>query len=55
MPVPSFMPSDDTRRALLQDAESDVGHVRRTVKSVWSGFIDFALRDNVLEVATGLV
>ncbi|KAF8198459.1 ion channel [Pholiota molesta] len=49
------MPSDDTRRALLQDAESDVGHIRRTVKSAWSGFIDFALRDNVLEVATGLV
>lgn len=47
-----FRPSDDTRRTLLQDAESDVS---RTVKSVWSGFLDFALRDNVLEVAAGLM
>lgn len=34
-----------------EEAELTVGRV----KSAWQGFKDFALRDNVLEVATGLV
>lgn len=42
----------DPRAALLLETESNV---RRRVKSVWSGFTDFALRDNVLEVAVGLM
>ena len=42
----------DPRVALLQETESNV---QRKVKSVWSGFTDFALRDNVLEVAVGLM
>ncbi len=41
----------DPRVALLE-TESNV---QRKVKSVWSGFTDFALRDNVLEVAVGLM
>ncbi|KAF8960467.1 ion channel [Flammula alnicola] len=43
--------SDDARAALLH-TESNI---KRTVKSAWSGFTDFALRDNVLEVAVGLI
>jgi large conductance mechanosensitive channel len=42
---------DDTGEALLR-AEQDA---QKTVKSLWEGFQDFALRDNVLEVATGLM
>jgi len=42
---------DDTGEALLR-AEQDA---QKTVKSLWEGFQDFALRDNVLEVATGLI
>lgn len=29
--------------------------ISRQVKGIWSGFLDFALRDNVLEVAVGLM
>ena len=29
--------------------------ITRKVRSVWTGFVDFALRDNVLEVAVGLM
>jgi len=42
---------DDTREALLSGPKS----VINTARSVWTGFQDFALRDNVLEVAVGLM
>ncbi|KDQ59938.1 hypothetical protein JAAARDRAFT_77827 [Jaapia argillacea MUCL 33604] len=42
---------DETRVALLGAQHS----VSRKVKGAWSGFLDFALRDNVLEVAVGLI
>ena len=42
---------DDTRQALLHDAEE----ARTRVRRFWDGFTDFALRDNVLEVAVGLM
>ncbi|KDR75563.1 hypothetical protein GALMADRAFT_268127 [Galerina marginata CBS 339.88] len=29
--------------------------VKRTFRSAWTGFVQFALRDNVLEVAVGLI
>lgn len=48
----SFRPSlDGAGESLLHAGES----VTRKAKSVWDGFSDFALRDNVLEVATGLM
>lgn len=37
---------------LLLAVEEDIG---KTVQSVWTGFSRFALRDNVLEVAVGLM
>lgn len=41
----------DDGEALLQ-----AGHeAGRRVKRTWDGFVDFALRDNVLEVAVGLM
>jgi len=41
----------ETRTPLL-NAE----HVfQKKVKNAWAGFVDFALRDNVLEVAIGLM
>lgn len=43
--------ADDAREALLRTEQTFV----RKVNSAWSGFIDFALRDNVLEVAVGLM
>jgi len=36
----------------LTDAETAV---HRGVRSIWMGFVEFALRDNVLEVAVGLI
>ncbi|KAI0667629.1 ion channel [Trametes maxima] len=42
---------DDARQGLLESG----GSVVRKAQSVWSGFIDFAARDNVLEVAVGLM
>lgn len=42
---------DGTRESLLHAGEQ----VERRVKHAWAGFTDFALRDNVLEVATGLM
>lgn len=45
----STMPRlDEQTSSLLYGAER---HVRR----VWNGFVDFALRENVLEVALGLM
>ncbi|KAF8157211.1 ion channel [Crassisporium funariophilum] len=43
--------SDDTREAFLH-TESNI---KRRVQTAWTGFIQFALRDNVLEVAVGLI
>ena len=43
--------TSDARTNLLH-AESQI---KRNLKSVWSGFVDFALRENVLEVAVGLM
>lgn len=42
---------DDTGEALLR-AEQDA---HKRVKRAWDGFQEFALRDNVLEVAVGLI
>ncbi|EPQ59962.1 ion channel [Gloeophyllum trabeum ATCC 11539] len=42
---------DDTREALLHGERT----VAKRVRSVWNGFTEFALRDNVLEVAVGLM
>ncbi|PPR00623.1 hypothetical protein CVT24_005484 [Panaeolus cyanescens] len=33
----------------------DEARIRSRVRGMWDGFIDFALRDNVLEVAVGLI
>jgi len=42
---------DGSREALLQSGQQ----VHRTVSRAWTDFADFALRDNVLEVAVGLM
>ena len=42
---------DDSREALLGATES----VKTRANSAWEEFKDFALRDNVLEVAIGLM
>jgi len=42
---------DEGSEALLR-AGHDAG---RKVRRAWDGFCDFALRDNVLEVAVGLM
>ena len=42
---------DDTREALLDAGEN----AQKRVHRAWEGFQDFALRDNVLEVAVGLM
>jgi len=48
---------EDNRQA--HDEEQPLLHYSRSaakhVKSTWDGFINFALRDNVLEVAIGLI
>lgn len=47
------MPSDEdgSRESLLNAGQQ----VRRKIGRVWDNFTDFALRDNVLEVAVGLM
>ncbi|KAK1235602.1 hypothetical protein PQX77_001167 [Marasmius sp. AFHP31] len=50
-PRPSRWNSEDARRHLL-NAEHVVSN---RVMGIWSGFVEFALRDNVLEVAVGLI
>ena len=42
---------DESGEALLHAGE-DAG---KRVRKAWDGFVDFALRDNVLEVAVGLM
>lgn len=42
---------DDSGEALLRAEQG----ARRRVRQAWDGFCDFALRDNVLEVAVGLM
>ncbi len=42
---------DDTQESLLRTEEQ--AEVR--VKRFWDGFTDFALRDNILEIAVGLM
>jgi large conductance mechanosensitive channel len=42
----------ETTQQYLRDAELGV---RRRTSSAWSSFSNFALRDNVLEVAVGLM
>jgi len=44
--------SDNDARTNLLHAEDQFA---RKIKTFWSGFLDFALRDNVLEVAFGLM
>ncbi|KAF2792975.1 hypothetical protein K505DRAFT_217488, partial [Melanomma pulvis-pyrius CBS 109.77] len=43
---------DDNTQQILHDAEQGV---RRRTFSAWDSFSNFALRDNVLEVAVGLI
>ncbi|KAJ9604377.1 hypothetical protein H2200_011211 [Cladophialophora chaetospira] len=42
---------DETRQSLLHAEEETEVRVRR----FWDGFTDFALRDNILEIAVGLI
>jgi hypothetical protein len=37
------------------DGDVDFDDLRASVYNFWDGFLDFALRDNVLEVAVGLM
>jgi len=43
---------DESTQQTLRDAELGI---RRTTASAWESFSNFALRDNVLEVAVGLM
>ena len=43
---------DDNTQRYLQDAEQGVRH---HTSRAWDSFTNFALRDNVLEVAVGLM
>lgn len=43
---------DDNTGQLLRDAEQGV---RKKTSGAWDSFSNFALRDNVLEVAVGLM
>ena len=43
---------DENTQQYLQDAEQGV---RRSTSRAWDSFTNFALRDNVLEVAVGLM
>ena len=42
---------EDSEQALLNAGQG----AKERAKSAWDGFSDFALRDNVLEVAVGLM
>ena len=42
---------DDTRQHLLQAGQK----AKTRASRFWNGFADFALQDNVLEVAVGLM
>ena len=42
---------DESREALLDSGQN----AKRGARRVWNGFSEFALRDNVLEVAVGLM
>jgi hypothetical protein len=37
------------------DGDLDFDDVRVSISKTWDSFMDFALRDNVLEVAVGLM
>jgi len=43
--------SNDPRTALNHAGTT----VKRGARSIWAGFVEFALRDNVLEIAVGLM
>ncbi|PPR03762.1 hypothetical protein CVT24_007361 [Panaeolus cyanescens] len=43
--------ADESRVGLV----SEEGKIKTKVRSIWQGFLNFALRDNVLEVAVGLI
>ncbi len=43
---------DESTQGMLRDAENGV---KRQTMSAWDSFSNFALRDNVLEVAVGLM
>jgi hypothetical protein len=53
MPRPGIRLSDS--QELLHHAEELGESAMRGTKQMWSGFVDFALQDNVLEVAVGLM
>lgn len=46
------LPSVDESREILIDVEEVV---ETKAKRIWRGFADFALQDNVLQVAVGLM
>lgn len=49
---PSRWNFGDARQHLLANAEAQLSS---QVRGMWAGFLGFALRDNVLEVAVGLM
>jgi len=54
MPQLPSMPnlvSEDSRESLLHTRDQ----VQKKARRIWDGFSDFALQDNVLEVAVGLM
>lgn len=50
--TPNMPRLDDSTHQILQDAEQGI---RRRTVDAWDSFSNFALRDNVLEVAVGLM
>jgi hypothetical protein len=48
---PSTWGSSDAHETLVHTNAT----INRKIRSAWTGFLNFALRDNVLEVAVGLM
>ncbi len=48
-------PTAEPDGARRQEEESVLEAGERKVRQLWGGFVDFALKDNVLEVACGLM
>ncbi|KAF5324218.1 hypothetical protein D9619_011209 [Psilocybe cf. subviscida] len=51
MTTQSRWSTEEARESLMRTEQTFV----RKINSAWSGFLNFALRDNVLEVAVGLM
>lgn len=46
---------NEASERLLSNSNEGARNVKTRVQRFWSGFQDFALQDNVLEVAVGLM